>query len=68
MDKYFLTIIALIIFSIIVVFYVKISRKTQELKSDETKSLLNNDSTNYDEIKNKPTELGFETGDFTILE
>lgn len=70
MDKYLLAIIALIIFSILVILYVRISGKNTENLPLEKKSESEDDSKSYDEVVNTKSDplSHLKADDFTLLE
>lgn len=68
MDKYLLAILGLIIFSIIVILYIRISKKIRELKSGEVKLSQNIDSINYDKVSDQNYSVNLKADDFTLLE
>jgi len=82
MDKYLIAIIALIIFSIFIILFVRISSKIFNKTSQDSKLLMGDDSNNYDNTANagllshlkpdlslKPDPLvDLKSSDFTLLE
>jgi hypothetical protein len=81
MDQYFLAIIGIIIFSLVVIFYIRISTKINSFSDDKTKIEDHepNDSNKYDNVDkndlNSPNSSDssdplrhLKSSDFTLLE
>jgi hypothetical protein len=75
MNKYFLAIIALIIFSIIFILYIRISARisqnsdSEENPQNQSPKVGDDDSTNYDNVSDPLSHLkSLKSSDFTLLE